>query len=159
MHRTKGDYIFVSILAKWYGATCDSRNDRPMTATQTNTLWTRTTAAAPKRTESLRRSQAPSPAARPARDVLMTVKDVADECQLSETAVRRAIYEGELQAIKLRSRLRITRPDYDAWIASQRQAPHHRTQAPARPAARQPRRPPAGSFRALARADDQAPAL
>jgi len=129
-----------------------------MTATQTDTPWTRTTAAAPKRTESLRRSQAPSPAARPARDVLMTVKDVADECQLSETAVRRAIYEGELQAVKLRSRLRITRPDYDAWIASQRQPPVRRAPAPPARTARQ-RLPPAGSFRALARADDQARAL
>lgn len=128
-----------------------------MTASQTPTPWTRT--AAPQRTESLRQSPAPSPAAQPPRDVLMTVQDVADACQLSDTAVRRAIYAGELQAVKLRSRLRITRTDYDGWIASQRQAPHHHAPTPARPTARQPRRPPAGSFRALARADEEARGL
>ena len=53
----------------------------------------------------------------------MTIKDVAAACKLSETAVRRAISDGELPAVKLRSRLRIMRTDFDGWIASQRQFP------------------------------------
>lgn len=124
--------------------------------TQTPTTWTRTIALAPVRRQALVPTQAPS---RGARDVLMTVPDVAEESQLSQTAVRRAIYDGELKASKLRSRLRVMRTDYDAWIASQRQPPYHREQTPSARAPRQPRQPPAESFRALARADDQPRAL
>jgi excisionase family DNA binding protein len=83
----------------------------------------------------------------PAAPRLLTVKEVAAACQLSEKAVRRAIDDGELTAIKLRSRLRVTPDDFQAWIASQRQ----RRARPASPlAANRPRRrAPTGSFRAL----------
>ncbi len=126
----------------------------------TQIIWTTTGVTTPR--IQARIPTAPKAAAastpRATGDAMMTIRDVADACQLSDTAVRRAVYEGELQAVKLRSRLRITKADYDAWIASQRQPPH-RAPTPPRPTARQPRQPPAGSFRALARADDQARAL
>lgn len=82
----------------------------------------------------------------------MTIKDVADVCKLSETAVRRAVSEGELPAAKLRSRLRITRQDFDAWILEQRQ-PHAVRSTTAADQAPPRRRPAAGTFRALAHAD------
>jgi excisionase family DNA binding protein len=82
----------------------------------------------------------------------MTIKDVAAACKLSETAVRRAISEGELPAAKLRSRLRITPADFDGWIMSQRQSPPRAT-APPRSAPRIRRPAPSGSFRALVHAD------
>ena len=56
--------------------------------------------------------------AAPAR--LLTISEIADACQLSEKAVRRAIDEGELPAVKLRSRLRVTPQDFDAWISTSR---------------------------------------
>jgi excisionase family DNA binding protein len=87
-----------------------------------------------------------------AGEVLLTVKDVAAACKLSETAVRRAIADGELRAVKLRSRMRITPEDFNAWITSQRQTPL-RPLAPPRSAARAGRPAPAGSFRALVHAD------
>ena len=93
----------------------------------------------------------PAPRA-PAAPAFMTIRDVAAACKLSETAVRRAISEGELTAVKLRSRLRITRADFDVWIASQRHAPT-RPATPQRTATRAPRVAPAGSFRALLHAD------
>jgi excisionase family DNA binding protein len=82
----------------------------------------------------------------------MTIKDVAAARKLSETAVRRAISEGELPAVKLRSRMRITPADFDAWIASQRQSPAGAS-LPPRSATRARRPAPAGSFRALVHAD------
>lgn len=78
---------------------------------------------------------------------LMTVKEVALACQLSEKAVRRAIDDGELAAIKLRSRLRVTPDDFRAWITSQRQ---RRARFIDRdPPGRRRRPAPAGTFRAL----------
>jgi excisionase family DNA binding protein len=96
-------------------------------------------------------------AAASASETLMTIKDVADACQLSETAVRRAVCDGELQAVKLRSRLRITRQDFDAWITAQRQpatlalATSRAGRPATRPAER--RTPAAGTFRCLIHAD------
>ncbi len=103
-------------------------------------IWTPTIGIAtriPMRAEVARPAAVPEP---PASETLMTVKDVADVCKLSETAVRRAVAEGELSAVKLRSRLRITREAFDAWILAQRQPV-------ARPAAA-PRALHQGSFRA-----------
>ena len=91
-------------------------------------------------------------AAAPAGEALLTIKDIAAACKLSETAVRRAIADGELPAAKLRSRMRITRQDFNAWIASQRQAPT-RPITPLRAPAHAKRPAPTGSFRALVQAD------
>ena len=79
---------------------------------------------------------------------LLTIKQVAGGCQLSEKAVRRAISDGELVAVKLRSRLRVTSEDFEAWIRAQRQ-PHSRA-TPAAPTPWLGRPAPAGTFRALA---------
>jgi len=91
-------------------------------------------------------------AAAPGSEVLLTINDVAAVCKLSETAVRRAIADGELPAVKLRSRMRITPEDFNAWIASQRQA-SARPITLLRATARAGRSAPAGSFRALVQAD------
>jgi excisionase family DNA binding protein len=77
---------------------------------------------------------------------LLSVKDVATACQLSEKAVRRAIDAGELPAVKLRSRLRVVPQDLEAWIASCRQKGRRR-ETQFRP--RLGRRPAAGTFRGL----------
>ena len=77
---------------------------------------------------------------------LLTVREIADTCQLSEKAVRRAIDSGELPAVKLRSRLRVTPQDFEAWLAASRQ----HSGRPAPPLLqRAPHRPPACMFRAL----------
>jgi excisionase family DNA binding protein len=129
--------------------------------TVTQTIWTPasgTPTRIPTGSNPRQRAAASAPLA---SETLMTIKDVAAACKLSETAVRRAVFDGELQAVKLRSRLRITRQDFDAWITAQRQ-PAARALAASR-AARPARRPaerriPApGAFRSLihANADDQ----
>jgi hypothetical protein len=103
-------------------------------------------------------TQAPTAAA-PEDDVLMTVTDVARRSQLSVTAVRRAIRACELKATWLRSQVRVAPADYDNWVESGRKVQQQQPQTPRVRAPRQPRQPAAGSFRALARADDQAQAL
>ena len=120
-----------------------------MTLTQTS--WTFTSPAPQQQVA--RALTVPVPASgSAAADALMTVKDVAVACQLSETAVRRAIADGELPAIKLRSRMRVARTDFDAWLTSQRHTPVHGV--PATLPGRRGRRPaPAGTFRALAQAE------
>lgn len=45
---------------------------------------------------------------------LLSIKEIASVCQLSEKAVRRAIDDGELPAVKLRSRLRVTPQDFES---------------------------------------------
>lgn len=93
----------------------------------------------------------------PASLRLLTVREIAAACQLSEKAVRRAIDDGELPAIKLRSRLRVTPQDFEAWIA-ERQQPHTRRAVPSS-SQRLSRRAPAGTFRALTQADADLGAL
>jgi excisionase family DNA binding protein len=83
---------------------------------------------------------------------LLTVKEVAVACQLSEKAVRRAIDDGELIAIKLRSRLRVTPDDFHAWIVSQRER-RTRQVPPSSGPVRARRAAPGGTFRALFEAD------
>ena len=119
--------------------------------TVTQTIWTPgsgTPTRVPMPAEPRRRPAASERAS----EMLMTIKDVADACKLSETAIRRAISQGELPAAKLRSRVRITRSDFDSWITSQRQAPADTT-APPRSAPRTRRPAPTGSFRALVHTD------
>ena len=53
------------------------------------------------------------------RAPMLTIPEVASTCRISQTSVRRAIAEGELEAIKVRSRIRITREAFNAWLASQ----------------------------------------
>jgi excisionase family DNA binding protein len=81
---------------------------------------------------------------------LLSIREIADACQLSEKAVRRAIDDGELPAVKLRSRLRITPDDFSAWIDSGRKPTAVRDSTTRR---RQRRPHPAGTFRALLQAD------
>ena len=66
--------------------------------------------------------------------------------------MRRAIDDGELPAIKLRSRLRVTPQDFDAWIESSRQKGGRVQLTPLR----RVRRPaPSGTFRALIQTNTQ----
>jgi excisionase family DNA binding protein len=93
-----------------------------------------------------------APTTSPASWHLLSIKEVAAACQLSEKAVRRAIDEGELPAVKLRSRLRVTPQDLDAWIASSRRHGGGERREPRRRVAR----PAAvGTFRFLVQADDE----
>jgi len=59
---------------------------------------------------------------------LLTIPQVAEQCQLSERTVNRAILDGELLAFKLRSRWRIRPDDLAAWIDASSPEP----QAPGR---------------------------
>lgn len=77
---------------------------------------------------------------------LLSIREVAVACQLSEKAVRRAIDDGELPALKLRSRLRVMPEDFQSWIAASRRGGARRTPPPRR---RAPRPAPAGTFRSL----------
>lgn len=83
---------------------------------------------------------------------LLSIKEVAAACQLSEKAIRRAIQAGELPAVKLRSRLRVTPQDFESWIAASRRDGVRAHPVPRR---RSTRRRPSGTFRALAQADNE----
>jgi excisionase family DNA binding protein len=82
---------------------------------------------------------------------LLSVREVATACRLSEKAVRRAIDAGELPAVKLRSRLRVTPQDFEAWIAAGR---GNRGRVPFVQRPRAPRRAPAGMFRGMVEHSD-----
>lgn len=81
---------------------------------------------------------------------LLSIKEIAGACQLSEKAVRRAIDDGELPAMKLRSRLRVAPQDFEAWITSNRR---NSSRAAFDPRPLTARRASAGTFRALIRSD------
>jgi excisionase family DNA binding protein len=81
---------------------------------------------------------------------LLSIREIATACQLSEKAVRRAIDEGELTAVKLRSRLRVTPQDFEDWISASRRT---KRQSPPQPRRRAPTRPAAGTFRALVQSE------
>jgi excisionase family DNA binding protein len=81
---------------------------------------------------------------------LLSIREIAEACRLSEKAVRRAINEGELPAVKLRSRLRVTPQDFEAWIASGRRRGGRPELSPRR---RAERYAPAGTFRAMIQDD------
>jgi excisionase family DNA binding protein len=124
-----------------------------MTVTQTS--WPPTTAA------TLRipvQGRAPKPELTD-RSTMLTIPEVAAACRISQTSVRRAIAEGELEAVKLRSRIRITREAFDTWLANQQRPATRPKPGPAapRPRANRPKKPPSvfpppGSFRELSRA-------
>jgi excisionase family DNA binding protein len=118
--------------------------------TVTHTFSTSATPSSRRVTARVPVSQAS--AAVPTDEVLLTIKDIAAACKLSEIAVRRAIADGELPAVKLRSRMRITREDFNAWITSQRHTPA-RPETRLRPVMRGRPSAPAGTFRALAQAE------
>jgi excisionase family DNA binding protein len=124
---------------------------RSMTVTQTS--WTPATAA------TLRIPfRAPVPAQhQPARTAMLTVPEVAADCQISQSSVRRAIADGELRAVKLRSRVRIPREAFDAWLFQHQRPPSGTRQRPAPPRTAGRKRPrtdfPPGSFRDMARFD------
>ncbi len=84
---------------------------------------------------------------------LLSIKEIAGACQLSEKAVRRAIDDGELPAVKLRSRLRVTPQDFEAWITTQRR--QSATRPDLSPMPRLARRAPAGTFRELVQPDTE----
>jgi excisionase family DNA binding protein len=70
--------------------------------------------------------------------------EAAELAGLSKRAIYRAIQRGDLRAVRLCSRLRISREDFDAWVASSAV----RFEVP--PEIRLPNAPPArGSFRRL----------
>ncbi len=54
---------------------------------------------------------------------LLTVADVADLTGLSESAIYRAVANGELRASRLRGRLRILFTDLETWIETNRVHP------------------------------------
>jgi excisionase family DNA binding protein len=90
--------------------------------------------------------------------VFLTVPEVALASGLSEKTVRRAIARGELRAMKLCNRMRITRDDMDAWHAASVVAASERLALRA-PRKSKPRRPPAqGGLREMIEDDREDPA-
>jgi excisionase family DNA binding protein len=121
-----------------------------MTVTQTSWIpMTAATLRVPVRAGGTRRSQGAG------STTMLTVPEVAAACQISQSSVRRAIADGELRAVKLRSRVRIPREAFDAWLSQHQRPPSGTRQRPAppRPGLRaKPRRDfPPGSFREMAR--------
>lgn len=53
-------------------------------------------------------------------DELLTVTEIAGAAKLSRSAVYRAIEDGELEAHKVRGRIRVPREAYDAWLERSR---------------------------------------
>jgi excisionase family DNA binding protein len=123
-----------------------------MTVTQTS--WTPTTATtlrAPFRAP-MRRRHLPA-----THTAMLTVPEVAAACQISQSSVRRAIADGELRAVKLRSRVRVPREAFDAWLLQHQRPPSSTRQRPAPPRPARRKKPradfPPGSFREMARFD------
>lgn len=85
-------------------------------------------------------------------DELLTVADVARRARLSESTVRRAIRRGDLHAVRLCSRLRVSPADFDRWFmdsavdANRDVVPLRRVRQPTPPP-----RPASSSFRARLR--------
>lgn len=123
-----------------------------MTVTQTSWIpMTAATLRVPVRAGGTRRSEIAS------STTMLTVPEVAAACQISQSSVRRAIADGELRAVKLRSRVRIPREPFDAWLSQHQRPPSGTRQRPMPPlpARRKKLRKdfPPGSFREMARFD------
>ncbi len=76
--------------------------------------------------------------------------EAAELVGLSPRAIYRAVQRGELEAVRLCSRIRIPREAFEKWIENSRVEPGE--PAPPRPPVPPPpppEPPPAGSFRAL----------
>jgi excisionase family DNA binding protein len=124
----------------------------PMTVTQTSWIpMTAATLRVPVCAGGTRRSQGAG------STTMLTVPEVAAACQISQSSVRRAIADGELRAVKLRSRVRILREAFDAWLLQHQRPPSGARQRPAPPRTAGRKRPrtdfPPGSFRDMARLD------
>lgn len=78
---------------------------------------------------------------------LLSIPEVAEMCGLSDRSINRAILDGELRAMKLRSRWRIHPDDLDRWVESSAWNPPAAAQR-AHPRAIQ-RQAPAHSLRRL----------
>jgi excisionase family DNA binding protein len=149
INRKTVDYIFVFALQTRYGGIVE--DNWPMTVTQTSRIpMTTATLRVPVRAGGTHRSRDAG------STTMLTVPEVAAACQISQSSVRRAIADGELLAVKLRSRVRIPREAFDAWLSQHQRPPSGTRQPPAPPgpAARRkrPRRDfPPGSFREMAR--------
>ena len=77
-------------------------------------------------------------------------QEAAELVGLSPRAIYRAVQRGELEAVRLCSRIRIPREAFDRWIENSRVEPGE--PAPPRlpvPPPPPPEPPPVGSFRAL----------
>ena len=74
---------------------------------------------------------------------LLTVADVADLTGLSESAIYRAVANGELSASRLRGRLRVLLSDLETWIEVNRVQPVD----PPRPGSRRAGAPGGGTPR------------
>jgi len=49
---------------------------------------------------------------------LLTVRDVAWLCQVHPMTVYRAVWTGELRAVRIRRMLRFRQEDVDAWLSA-----------------------------------------
>jgi excisionase family DNA binding protein len=121
-----------------------------MTVTQTSWIpMSATTLRVPVRAGGTRRSHGAG------STTMLTVPEVAAACQISQSSVRRAIADGELGAVKLRSRVRIPREAFDAWLTQHQRPPSGRRQRPAPPRSARRAKPrtdfPPGSVREMAR--------
>jgi excisionase family DNA binding protein len=52
-------------------------------------------------------------------EIFYSVRAVAERTSLSESTIRRAIRDGELQALKIRGSIRIRKSGMDAWALSE----------------------------------------
>ena len=81
----------------------------------------------------------------PVEPIFLSPREAAALAGLSTRAIYGAINRGELRAVRLCSRLRIPREEFEAWIASCAVRVEHRVAPPPAPAL-----PPVrGSFRRL----------
>ncbi|MCW3038294.1 MAG: Helix-turn-helix domain [Solirubrobacterales bacterium] len=88
-------------------------------------------------------------------DPLLCPEEVAQRCGLSRRAVYDAIRRGELPAMRLCSRLRIRRQDFEAWLAGARVAPEDPDEVVSELRRSSPLPSTRGSFRALMLEDDE----
>jgi excisionase family DNA binding protein len=126
------------------------KDNWPMTVTQTSWIpMSAATLRVPIRAGGARRAQDAG------STTMLTVPEVAAACQISQSSVRRAIADGELRAVKLRSRIRIPREAFDTWLSQHQRPPSGPRQRPVPPRPARRTKPRTdftpGSFREMAR--------